>query len=81
VTSNTDVIEISNLPKSVLSHITLFTDEYNHSLDVLMNNYEENIICKSYQKHPSSYKLAKVLNISQSRANRLIQKHIHKETK
>ncbi|EPZ59257.1 hypothetical protein H477_2011 [[Clostridium] sordellii ATCC 9714] len=46
-----------------------------------MNNYEKNIICKSYQKHPSSYKLAKVLNISQSRANRLIQKHIHKETK
>lgn len=81
VTSNTDVIEISNLPKSVLSHITLFTDDYNHSLDVLMNNYEKNIICKSYQKHPSSYKLAKVLNISQSRANRLIQKHIHKETK
>jgi PAS domain S-box-containing protein len=78
VTSNSDSIEINNLPKSVLNHTFSIKDDDNNSLDVLMDNYEKILICKAYDKHPSSYKVANALNISQSKASRLIRKHVHK---
>ncbi len=81
VTSNSDTIDIDNLPKSVLSQDSLIKNDDNSSLDILMNNYEKILIEKAYKNHPSSYKLATSLNISQSRASRLIRKHINKEIK
>ncbi|MEG2848473.1 MAG: sigma 54-interacting transcriptional regulator, partial [Bacilli bacterium] len=79
VTSNNDLIEINNLPKSVLNHFNFEKYESNNSLDILMDNYEKTLVCKAYEKHSSSYKLASALNISQSKASRLIRKHINKK--
>lgn len=78
VTSNNDLIEVNNLPKSVLNNFNLLKDDSNNSLDILMDNYEKALICKAYENHPSSYKLASALNISQSKASRLIRKHLNK---
>ena len=78
VTSSSDSIELNHLPKSVLQHVDFVKDAENTSLDILMDNYEKLLISKYYRNNPSSYKLAKALNISQSKANRLIQKYIEK---
>ncbi|GAA0090163.1 sigma 54-interacting transcriptional regulator [Paraclostridium bifermentans] len=76
VTSSSDYIELQHLPKSVLHHVDFVKDEENNSLDSLMENYEKLLICKYYKNNPSSYKLAKALNISQSKASRLIRKYL-----
>lgn len=76
VTSSSDYIELHHLPKSVLNHVDFVKDEENNSLDNLMENYEKLLICKYYKNNPSSYKLAKALNISQSKASRLIRKYL-----
>lgn len=76
VTSSSDYIELHHLPKSVLHHVDFVKGEENNSLDNLMENYEKLLICKYYKNNPSSYKLAKALNISQSKASRLIRKYL-----
>ncbi|EQK42419.1 sensory box protein [[Clostridium] bifermentans ATCC 638] len=76
VTSSSDYIELHHLPKSVLHHVDFVKYEENNSLDNLMENYEKLLICKYYKNNPSSYKLAKALNISQSKASRLIRKYL-----
>ena len=76
VTSSSDYIELHHLPKSVLHQVDFVKDEENNSLDNLMENYEKLLICKYYKNNPSSYKLAKALNISQSKASRLIRKYL-----
>ncbi|MGG2466732.1 sigma-54 interaction domain-containing protein [Paraclostridium bifermentans] len=76
VTSSSDYIELHHLPKSVLHQVDFVKDEENNSLDNLMENYERLLICKYYKNNPSSYKLAKALNISQSKASRLIRKYL-----
>lgn len=76
VTSNSDYIELHHLPKSVLHHVDFVKGEENNSLDNLLENYEKLLICKYYKNNPSSYKLAKALNISQSKASRLIRKYL-----
>ncbi|GKZ03840.1 ATPase AAA [Paraclostridium bifermentans] len=76
VTSSSNYIELHHLPKSVLHHVDFVKDEENNSLDNLMENYEKLLICKYYKNNPSSYKLAKALNISQSKASRLIRKYL-----
>lgn len=76
VTSSSDYIELHHLPKSALNHVDFVKDEENNSLDNLMENYEKLLICKYYKNNPSSYKLAKALNISQSKASRLIRKYL-----
>ncbi|WP_419742974.1 sigma-54 interaction domain-containing protein [Paraclostridium dentum] len=76
VTSSSDYIELHHLPKSVLHNVDFVKDEENNSLDNLMENYEKLLICKYYKSNPSSYKLAKALNISQSKASRLIRKYL-----
>lgn len=76
VTSSSDYIELHHLPKSVLHHVDFVKGEENNSLDNLLENYEKLLICKYYKNNPSSYKLAKALNISQSKASRLIRKYL-----
>lgn len=44
--------------------------------DHLMESYERHIIQKAYKQAESSYKLANLLGISQSKASRLIRKYI-----
>lgn len=47
----------------------------NDTLDDYIQQYEAFIVNEYYKLHKSSYKLAKQLSISQSKANRLIQKY------
>lgn len=50
--------------------------EEQQSLDLLLYSYEKSIVERAYEKNNSSYKLAKALSISQTKANKLINKYI-----
>lgn len=72
-----DAIMPADLPGTILLESSqpdghLFLGDLDH----LMDTYEQAIIRKCYQSANSSYKLAAALNISQSKASRLIRKHI-----
>lgn len=76
-------IKLSDLPNNILNEdikneesINFIYDTTNSpSLKKLMDDAEKQIIESYYKKFKSSYKLANALNISQSTANRLINKH------
>ena len=69
-------IDINHLPKGWLNNSKYKIDEFNSvSLDSIKEEVERDIIVKAYEKCGSSRKVAKMLNISQSRASRLIYKH------
>lgn len=53
-------------------------DEHDMTLDEYLENVEKEFIIQMYKKYPSSIKLSKRLGISQSTANRKIQKYIIK---
>ena len=53
-------------------HIAMQTDD----LAAAVEEYEGRIVRASYRKNPSSRKLAKALNISQTSARRMIEKHV-----
>lgn len=70
-------ISLESLPKNIISSSTLKSDE-----DIIVGDYkahmeslEKKFIISSYKEYNSSYKLAEALNISQSKANRLINKY------
>ena len=77
IVSQNSKISISDLPK------ILVKDKYSQSshiketniLNLKLDNYEELYIKKMYIIHNSSRKMAKTLNISQSKANILINKY------
>ena len=72
---------LKNLPKDIFNYnfdynIDDKEDLFNeHDFDTLMESYEKEIISKTYKHYKSSYKVAKCLNISQSKASRLIRKY------
>lgn len=74
------VIEISDLPENILqtakpiNAVPLQGPE--NSLDSAIENLERNLITGSYIKYRSSRKVANDLNISQTRASKLIRKYI-----
>ena len=74
-----DIIKCSNIAtasEAVQAKNTSFTCiSENGTLDDHMSQYEAFVVRECYKLHNSSYKLAKHLSISQSKANRLIQKH------
>lgn len=81
-----DEITLGDLPKNIISNseiddkksefsIDLTNDIKNQDYKSLMEMAEEKIIKSYYASCKSSYKLAKALNISQSTANRLINKY------
>ena len=49
------------------------------SLEAFIEQCESSLVNKLYPKYHSSYKLAMKLQISQSKANRMIQKYIRRE--
>ncbi|MBY2475792.1 sigma 54-interacting transcriptional regulator [Clostridioides difficile] len=75
---NIDITEnkmnISDINKIINSNSTSI-DYKNKNFDTLIMEYEKNIILDSYEKFGSSYKVAKHLEISQSKASRLIRKY------
>ncbi|GAU78515.1 sigma-54-dependent Fis family transcriptional regulator [Fusibacter sp. 3D3] len=68
------VIQVSDLPPSMLVDIAPKMDDID--LDHIVSLYEGAIVKACYDASKSSYKLAKALNISQSRAIRLIKKYV-----
>lgn len=75
------LLQKKNIPKDIFNYNfdyniedkdDLFNDQ---DFDSLMESYEKEIISKTYNHCKSSYKVAKCLNISQSKASRLIRKY------
>ncbi|KGK85971.1 histidine kinase [Desulfosporosinus sp. HMP52] len=79
------IIDECDLPQSFHTklepQIETFTQEHSnpHSLDDALINVEKNLILQAYKKLGSSYEVAKFLDISQSKANRLIRKYFPSE--
>ncbi|MDX5795167.1 sigma 54-interacting transcriptional regulator [Clostridioides difficile] len=74
ITNNGNKTHISQINKVIISD-SKSTNYKNKNLDTLIKEYEKNIILDAYEKFGSSYKVAKHLEISQSKANRLIRKY------
>ncbi|HFL3776672.1 sigma-54 interaction domain-containing protein [Clostridioides difficile] len=74
ITNNGNKTHISQINKVIISD-SKFTNYKNKNFDTLIKEYEKNIILDAYEKFGSSYKVAKHLEISQSKANRLIRKY------
>lgn len=82
INSNNSVVKVNDLPKSIVNEFKEEEDldfkieiEEDSDYKNIMNSAEEYVVNRFYKKYNSSYKLAKALNISQSTANRLINKH------
>lgn len=82
LTAEGNFIEPTDLPKSFfrIDNMKYFKEETCEDLtfDEAIEGYEKKIIIKAYEKYKSSRKIAEALGISQSKANRLIQKYIQR---
>ncbi|MCC0628778.1 MULTISPECIES: sigma-54-dependent Fis family transcriptional regulator [unclassified Clostridioides] len=67
-------VHISQINKVTISD-SKSIDYKNKNFDTLIMEYKKNIILDAYEKFGSSYKVAKHLEISQSKASRLIRKY------
>ncbi|HBG3259285.1 TPA: sigma 54-interacting transcriptional regulator [Clostridioides difficile] len=74
ITNNGNKTHISQINKVIISD-SKSTNYKNKNFDTLIKEYEKNIILDAYEKFGSSYKVSKHLEISQSKANRLIRKY------
>ncbi|HFL3265375.1 TPA: sigma-54 interaction domain-containing protein [Clostridioides difficile] len=74
ITNNGNKTHLSQINKVIVSD-SKSTNYKNKNFDTLIKEYEKNIILDAYEKFGSSYKVAKHLEISQSKANRLIRKY------
>ncbi|EGT4718642.1 PAS domain S-box protein [Clostridioides difficile] len=74
ITNNGNKTHISQINKVIISD-SKSTNYKNKNFDTLIKEYEKNIILDAYEKFGSSYKVAKHLEISQSKTNRLIRKY------
>ncbi|MDI7815016.1 sigma 54-interacting transcriptional regulator [Clostridioides difficile] len=74
IDNNENKLNISQINEDIVSDLTSINCK-NKNLDTLIMEYEKNIILDSYEKFGSSYKVAKHLEISQSKASRLIRKY------
>ncbi len=93
ITADNDIIRVKNLPESFFSVDNIETGEktaaqivskdiFGHtdsSFEEAREHWESQFIKEKYDKHPSSRKLARALDISQSKASRLIRKYIGNE--
>jgi transcriptional regulator with PAS, ATPase and Fis domain len=75
VTVEEEVIKTKHLPSSVYEINLCERGQAAGSLDKALENVERKMILGAYEKHKSTRKIAKYLNISQSRASRLLRKY------
>ncbi|MGL5328711.1 MAG: sigma-54 interaction domain-containing protein [Peptostreptococcaceae bacterium] len=79
IKSGVENISLESLPKSVLESYNINEKENSsdveYDFDKMISDFEKKLIQKVYNECKSSYKLAKKLKISQSKANRLIRKY------
>ena len=76
IMTKSDKITISDLPNSMVFENLDSGDIEPINFDEIISEYEESIVKRFYKAKGSSYKMAKALNISQTKAMRLIKKHI-----
>lgn len=76
VTVDSLVIDVNHLPSNIFGILDKSRDDENYTFDERLERYEEYIVKKAYEKYDSSRKLAEHLGITQTRAHKLIKKHI-----
>jgi PAS domain S-box-containing protein len=75
-----EIIEEIYLPKSIQQdQQTSFVMPSEGGLEEALDQIERNLILEAYKNHGSSYAVAKALKTSQSKASRLIRKHLGKD--
>jgi transcriptional regulator with PAS, ATPase and Fis domain len=79
VTLDDFIIKPHHLPTSLFEIRGDTRDGEFDSFDDRIDQFKRNIIEESYQKHKSTRKVAKELNISQSKASRLIRQYMGDE--
>lgn len=71
------IITLREMPDDFLEHVEDIRIYKNgKTLSAMEDEFYSRIINEAYQQYPSSYQLAEKLEISQSKANRLIQKYV-----
>lgn len=83
ITSDTMIIDASMLPKTLFNIVDEIDDKLPsqiQSFDSAMNDFEEKLVKRAYAQNNTSRKLAKYFMITQTRANKLIRKHITNNT-
>lgn len=86
ITSYSDIIVADDIPPL---HEASYTDAANAedeepctaSFDDAVAEFEKKLLAKAYSRHPSSYKVADALGISQNKASRLLRKYGISSTK
>lgn len=80
ITVEDDIITPRHLPTVFQKNTNQFDIAFSSiiPLDLAIELTEKNLISKAYKQLGSSYKVAKMLNISQSKASRLIRKYFSK---
>lgn len=77
LTSKEDAIDTFDLMEMKDSDYAINLDKTtNYSFDKIIEEVEAKIITAAYEKYGSSYKVAKALGISQTKANRKIRKYV-----
>jgi len=76
VVTSDGLIRLTDLPEMILQNAKpKSARSYSSSLDLAVEEFEKEIVMNSYKKHKSSRKVAADLNISQTRASKLIRKY------
>ena len=77
ITVSETEIKPCHLPKNITQLSTSISDSHvtNLSLDKALEEVEKELVLKAYKELGSSYKVAKALNITQTRASRKIRKY------
>ncbi|MCC0630972.1 sigma 54-interacting transcriptional regulator [Clostridioides sp. ZZV14-6154] len=77
LTKNVNTVNSGNNSPTYTTDVdnSLPIDYKNKNFNTLIMEYEKNVILDAYEKLGSSYKVARLLEISQSKANRLIRKY------
>ena len=78
-TKDKDVGRNDNL-NNMANSIKYNSDNDELNFDDIMNEFEKIIISDYYSKYKSTYKIAEKLGISQSKASRLVRKHLNSDS-
>ncbi|MFF3023363.1 sigma-54 interaction domain-containing protein [Gottfriedia sp. NPDC057948] len=79
VITSESVIRLSDLPSQLIPNDCTITIQEENSLENILEETEKKMIIESYKIHKSSRKVAKDLGLSQTKANKLIQKYCKNE--
>lgn len=75
VTVKDEIIQSTDLPSSIYETNICERGHAGNDLDIALESVERKMILGAFEKHGSTRKVASALNISQSRASRLLRKY------